>query len=33
LKSTVKALRDELKGKAANPRELLYNLGRGIAAL
>jgi HK97 family phage major capsid protein len=37
LKSTVKSLRDELKGKAANPRELsrselLYNLGKGIAA-
>jgi HK97 family phage major capsid protein len=37
LKATVKALRDELKGKAANPRELsrrelLYNLGKGIAA-
>jgi hypothetical protein len=38
LKATVKSLRDELKGKAANPRELswrelLYNLGKGIAAL
>jgi HK97 family phage major capsid protein len=37
LKATVKSLRDELKGKAANPRELsrrelLYNLGKGIAA-
>ena len=37
LKSTVKALRDELKGKAAYPkeltrRELLYSLGKGIAA-
>jgi len=37
LKSTVKALRDEIKGQAASPRELsrrelLYNLGRGIAA-
>jgi HK97 family phage major capsid protein len=37
LKTTVKTLRDELKGKAANPRELsrrelLYNLGKGIAA-
>jgi hypothetical protein len=37
LKSTVKSLRDELKGRAANPRELsrrelLYNLGKGIAA-
>jgi HK97 family phage major capsid protein len=37
LKSTVKALRDELKGQAANPRELsrrdlLYGLGKGIAA-
>jgi HK97 family phage major capsid protein len=37
LKSTVKSLRDELKSNAANPRELsrrelLYNLGRGIAA-
>jgi len=37
LKSTVKALRDEIKGKAANPkeltrRELLYSLGKGIAA-
>jgi HK97 family phage major capsid protein len=37
LKSTVKSLRDELKGWAANPRELsrrelLYNLGKGIAA-
>jgi hypothetical protein len=37
LKSTVKTLRDELKGRAANPRELsrrelLYNLGKGIAA-
>jgi HK97 family phage major capsid protein len=38
LKSTVKSLRDELKGRAANPRELsrrelLYNLGKGIAAV
>jgi hypothetical protein len=37
LKSTVKSLRDELKGRAASPRELsrrelLYNLGRGITA-
>jgi HK97 family phage major capsid protein len=37
LKTTVKSLRDELKGQAANPRELsrrelLYNLGKGIAA-
>jgi HK97 family phage major capsid protein len=37
LKATVKSLRDELKGRAANPRELsrrelLYNLGKGIAA-
>jgi hypothetical protein len=37
LKSTVKSLRDELKSRAANPRELsrrelLYNLGKGIAA-
>jgi HK97 family phage major capsid protein len=37
LKATVKSLREELKGKAANPRELsrrelLYNLGKGIAA-
>jgi HK97 family phage major capsid protein len=37
LKSTVRALREELKGQAANPRELsrrelLYSLGRGIAA-
>jgi HK97 family phage major capsid protein len=37
LKSTVKSLRDELKGQAAHPRELsrrelLYNLGKGIAA-
>jgi hypothetical protein len=37
LKATVKSLRDELKGQAANPRELsrrelLYNLGKGIAA-
>jgi HK97 family phage major capsid protein len=37
LKSTVKSLRDELKGRAANPRELsrrelLYSLGKGIAA-
>ena len=37
LKKTVKALRDEIKGQAANPRELsrrelLYNLGKGIAA-
>jgi HK97 family phage major capsid protein len=38
LKSTVKALREELKGQAANPKgltckELYYKLGRGIAAL
>jgi HK97 family phage major capsid protein len=37
LKSTVKALRGELKGQAAGPkelsrRELCYSLGRGIAA-
>jgi HK97 family phage major capsid protein len=37
LKSTVKALRDEIKGQAAAPRELsrrelLYKLGKGIAA-
>jgi HK97 family phage major capsid protein len=37
LKSTVKSLREEIKGKAANPRELsrrelLYSLGKGIAA-
>jgi HK97 family phage major capsid protein len=37
LKNTVKALRDEIKGQAASPRELsrrelLYNLGKGIAA-
>jgi hypothetical protein len=37
LKSTVKALRGELKGQAANPRELsrrelCYGLGKGIAA-
>jgi HK97 family phage major capsid protein len=37
LKATVKSLREELKGQAANPRELsrrelLYNLGKGIAA-
>jgi len=37
LKKTVKALRDEIKGQAASPRELsrrelLYNLGKGIAA-
>jgi HK97 family phage major capsid protein len=37
LKATVKSLRDELKSKAASPRELsrrelLYNLGKGIAA-
>jgi len=37
LKSTVKSLRDEIKGQASNPRELsrrelLYNLGKGIAA-
>jgi HK97 family phage major capsid protein len=37
LKATVKSLRDELKGRAANPRELsrrelLFNLGKGIAA-
>jgi hypothetical protein len=38
LKSTVKSLRDGIKEQAANPRELsrrelLYSLGRGIAAL
>jgi HK97 family phage major capsid protein len=37
LKSTVKALRDEIKGQASSPRELsrrelLHNLGKGIAA-
>src|SRR5215469_15421087 len=37
LKSTVKALREEIKGQTKNPRELsrrelLYNLGKGIAA-
>jgi len=37
LKNTVKALRDEIKGQASSPRELsrrelLYNLGKGIAA-
>jgi HK97 family phage major capsid protein len=37
LHKTVKALRDEIKGQASNPRELtrrelLYNLGKGIAA-
>lgn len=37
LKSTVKSLRDELKSRAASPkelsrRELLYSLGKGIAA-
>jgi len=37
LKKTVKALRDEIKGQAANPRELsrrelLFNLGKGITA-
>jgi HK97 family phage major capsid protein len=37
LKSTVKSLRDELKSRAASPkelsrRELCYNLGKGIAA-
>ena len=37
LKSTVKALREEIKGQAANPRELtrrelLFNLGKGISA-
>jgi len=37
LKSTVKSLREEIKGQAKNPRELsrrelLYNLGKGIAA-
>ena len=37
LKSTVKSLREEIKGQAAAPRELsrrelLYNLGKGIAA-
>jgi HK97 family phage major capsid protein len=37
LKHTVKSLREEIKGKAANPRELtrrelLYSLGKGIAA-
>jgi HK97 family phage major capsid protein len=38
LEKTVKSLREELKGQAANPRELTqkelyYKLGRGIAAL
>src|SRR5215510_14499305 len=37
LKSTVKALREGIKGQASNPRELsrreiLFNLGKGIAA-
>jgi len=37
LHKTVKALRDEIKGQASSPRELsrrelLYNLGKGIAA-
>ena len=37
LKGTVKALRDEIKGKASSPRELsrrelLFSLGKGIAA-
>jgi len=37
LKGTVKALREEMKGQAKSPRELsrrelLYNLGKGIAA-
>jgi HK97 family phage major capsid protein len=37
LKSTVKALREEIKGQRSNPRELsrrelLFNLGKGIAA-
>ena len=37
LKSTVKALREEIKGQAKSPRELsrrelLFNLGKGIAA-
>ena len=37
LKNTVKVLREEIKGQASNPRELsrrelLYNLGKGIAA-
>jgi len=37
LKSTVKALREDIKGQAKSPRELsrrelLYNLGKGIAA-
>jgi HK97 family phage major capsid protein len=37
LKATVKSLREEIKGQAANPRELsrrelLFRLGRGIAA-
>jgi len=37
LKGTVKALREEIKGQARSPkeltrRELLYNLGKGIAA-
>ncbi len=37
LKSTVKGLREEIKGQAKSPRELsrrelLYNLGKGIAA-
>jgi HK97 family phage major capsid protein len=38
LEATIKSLRDELKGQAANPKELtqkelFYKLGRGIAAL
>ena len=38
LKSTVKSLRDEIKGQTAAPRELskrelLYNLGKGISAV
>ncbi len=37
LKSTVKSLREEIKGQASSPRELtrrelLYNLGKGIAS-
>ena len=37
LKATVKSLREEIKGQASNPRELsrrelLYSLGKGIAA-
>jgi len=37
LKSTIKAMREEIKGQAKSPRELsrrelLYNLGKGIAA-